>query len=518
MAIPSDGKHIGTNPRNEAMMRASLFAAAQGDVDLQSQITTLSGEVVTAPSAFTTSDRIIVASGAGREVGEGAYTLTEIIGFISVIATAYDTTVVTAAESVTLAPDDVLIRATNNNREVEACATGTGFMTYSDAGTLTLRSPADPVDLTTWVNASGTTIGSLRSTAAGNFAFSGAAGASIQFLINGVNYLQISEAGGISPRNNTFVHNDAGGDFDFRVEGDNAPQLLLCDAGLDAVQIGTTTAGAIADFRSSGIVFNENAANQDFRVEGDTDPNALVVDASADFVGIGNNAPSRKLHVRAATDSVGLLVDNASTGSVSAQFGNSTTGIGDTDGFQVGIDASENAILRNYENTSLLVYTNNALRTQINADGTILSDSCFQPGYAVAGHGTGAVYEITTSISEIIHDTTNSAVELAQAGTYAIQGHCRITYNATTYAAPTNITLKLRRTNNTAGDLPNGAGSLGVVVLTTYTGSLHMLTPKVLFTTANADDRIAMFIGVTTGPSAGNMVVSDDHIFAERIR
>ena len=46
------------------------------------------------------------------------------------------------------------------------------------------------------------------------------------------------------------VFNEQSADIDFRVEGATATQLLVCDAGLDAVQIGGGTAGDIADFRA----------------------------------------------------------------------------------------------------------------------------------------------------------------------------------------------------------------------------------------------------------------------------
>ncbi len=49
------------------------------------------------------------------------------------------------------------------------------------------------------------------------------------------------------------VINETGADKDTRIEGDTATQLLVCDAGDDKVRMGTTTAGAIADFAASLI-------------------------------------------------------------------------------------------------------------------------------------------------------------------------------------------------------------------------------------------------------------------------
>lgn len=114
------------------------------------------------------------------------------------------------------------------------------------------------------------------------------------------------------------VVNEAGADADSRIEGDTATHLFVCDAGLDAVQVGTTTAGVIADFRSAAIVFNENGADRDFRVEGDTDVNLLFTDASADRVGVGTNAPAALLHVAGTTRTNGLRLTAAAELTIAA--------------------------------------------------------------------------------------------------------------------------------------------------------------------------------------------------------
>ena len=94
------------------------------------------------------------------------------------------------------------------------------------------------------------------------------------------------------------IGNESGIDSDSRFEGDTATNLLVLDAGLDAVQIGTTTAGVIADFRTASIVFNEDGtADRDVRMEGDTDTDLLHLDTSTDSLGIGVAAPDTKLEV-----------------------------------------------------------------------------------------------------------------------------------------------------------------------------------------------------------------------------
>lgn len=126
--------------------------------------------------------------------------------------------------------------------------------------------------------------------------------------------------------------NASAGDYDVTIRGDTATNLLVCDAGLDAVLIGTTSAGVIADFRTGGIVLNENGADRDTRIEGDTDVNLVFVDAGADRVGIGTNAPNAKLDVRGS-----VIINDAGE--------NHDTRIeGDTDVNLVFVDASTDRV------------------------------------------------------------------------------------------------------------------------------------------------------------------------------
>ena len=118
------------------------------------------------------------------------------------------------------------------------------------------------------------------------------------------------------------VVNETGVDSDTRIEGDTATNLLVVDAGLEAVQVGTTTAGVIADFRSSAIVLNENGADRDTRIEGDTNANLVFVDASADKVGIGTSTPAEILNV------IGnFQIDDAATPTKNYRFRTSATNL-----------------------------------------------------------------------------------------------------------------------------------------------------------------------------------------------
>ena len=75
-------------------------------------------------------------------------------------------------------------------------------------------------------------------------------------------------------------------------------------------------------------------------------------------VGIGTAVPVSRLHVAKSTEP-SLYITNDSTGHTNA------------DGLQIGFDGSNNAQIRNRENTNLKVYTNNTPRLTINGGGSV---------------------------------------------------------------------------------------------------------------------------------------------------
>jgi hypothetical protein len=76
---------------------------------------------------------------------------------------------------------------------------------------------------------------------------------------------------------------------------DSATQITQGDTTVEVTDSGTGKIEftvdnvEVADFTTGEVVFNETGANQDFRVEGDTNANLLVADAGVDKVGIGTN-------------------------------------------------------------------------------------------------------------------------------------------------------------------------------------------------------------------------------------
>jgi hypothetical protein len=87
----------------------------------------------------------------------------------------------------------------------------------------------------------------------------------------------------------------ASGDIFTAVAYDSATQITQGDTTVEVTDSGTGKIEftvdnvEVADFTTGEVVFNETGANQDFRVESDTNANMLVVDAGVNKVGIGTN-------------------------------------------------------------------------------------------------------------------------------------------------------------------------------------------------------------------------------------
>lgn len=112
-----------------------------------------------------------------------------------------------------------------------------------------------------------------------------------------------------------------------------APSLYFKDSGTDTGlfsagtdQFNIATAGVErVEWGTSEVVFNDSGENYDFRVEGDTRPNLLLVDASADSVGVDGTLK--------VTNGVAELADGTAA-APSLTFGSDTnTGL-----YRVGAD------------------------------------------------------------------------------------------------------------------------------------------------------------------------------------
>ena len=122
---------------------------------------------------------------------------------------------------------------------------------------------------------------------------------------------------------------DAGADDLTLVGGSNV--TITTDASADSVTIaasGGGTLNGIDDQSSSNddqitikdteVVINEDSADVDFRVEGNGDANLLVCNAGDDAVGIGTNTPNEKLVVSGNASVTGAIQITSNTSAPSA--------------------------------------------------------------------------------------------------------------------------------------------------------------------------------------------------------
>ena len=130
----------------------------------------------------------------------------------------------------------------------------------------------------------------------------------------------------------------------------------------------------------------------------------------------------------------------------------------------------------------------------------------------------GTAYSMTDTPAALDFGTTDPSVTITGAGTYLLIARAQTRFNSATFAASRTITLKLRRTNNTAADLTNGAVTQITGVVTTLTAGGMDLTWAALYTTANTDDAVTIFGDVSVVPTAGSMDVAEASIIAIRLQ
>lgn len=102
-------------------------------------------------------------------------------------------------------------------------------------------------------------------------------------------------------------------------------------------------------------------------------------------------------------------------------------------------------------------------------------------------------------------------------GKYLLSARARLDYWGCTFAATQLVTLKLRRTNNTAADVTNATAGFktDVITLLDYTAGIVQL-PTVLYTTAVATDSISLYGNIDVLPSAGAARIVQADFVAQR--
>ena len=149
-----------------------------------------------------------------------------------------------------------------------------------------------------------------------------------------------------------------------------APDTLAADVSYTLPSAAPTANGQVLASTTGGVLsWTEDPAGQWVTSGNDIsysagnvtiDTNTFHVDATNNRVGIGLTAPERPLHLHVA-----------SSDGIQQQFTNTTTGAGSTDGLVIGLQASEDAVFWQHEDTDIKIATNNNERIRVKNDGKV---------------------------------------------------------------------------------------------------------------------------------------------------
>ena len=132
-------------------------------------------------------------------------------------------------------------------------------------------------------------------------------------------------------------------------------------------------------------------------------------------------------------------------------------------------------------------------------------------------YGAGTAYNVTNSSAAVDMGTTDPVRVIDSPGTYEMRCQVVLEYTAPTVSAtPETITVKLRRTNNTAADLTNITTTRKLMPNDgTKTFSQEINLPMAEYITLNSDDSITIFAALSA--SLTTVKVTECWIYAQRV-
>lgn len=137
---------------------------------------------------------------------------------------------------------------------------------------------------------------------------------------------------------------------------------------------------------------------------------------------------------------------------------------------------------------------------------------------AFSAYAAGTAYNLTSSFAKVDFGTTDPAITITSPGKYLIMAGVRIDYVGATLAAVRDVSVKVRRTNNTAADVPDTSAFIGLQIATLLTAfAARFSLPMVAYETSNDDDTLELQGMISVVPTFGNVQVTQAFILAIKI-
>lgn len=162
-----------------------------------------------------------------------------------------------------------------------------------------------------------------------------------------------------------------------------------------------------------------------------------------------------------------------------------------------------------------LGYNGDSVATTVIAAGATVSPGGVQgsngfSALATTSAATGGSQAISATPAQSLAASLTLAGSAAK--TYMLFARLRVDYVGATFAANQVVTLTIRRTNNTAGNIVTT--TLQLAVVTTTNSSVGEITAMAPYTTVGNGDVVQAFVSVSVAPSAGSLEVIEAAVSA----
>lgn len=178
--------------------------------------------------------------------------------------------------------------------------------------------------------------------------------------------------------------------------------------------------------------------------------------------------------------------------------------------FTVVSKPTPTSVTLNYDNVGNNTATGNTISTGagVSPSGKILTALPMTANYQ-----TGGSQALTASPTQIL----NGTITLATAGTYLLLATARFDFDIATFNSEQILTFKLRRTNNTPGDVANAVANVNTGLTNLVTATLDVVPLPAVSYTATAGDIIQPFASLNGLPYSGSLIAVEVSVMAVRI-